>query len=337
MTPPRRLIFQTMFGSHLYGTATPTSDRDYKGVALSTDIEILMMKDFGMEMHGTGVQHKRNTSEDTDHEVYSLRKFVGLLAQGNIMALDILFAYQRVKRAGQVWPIFRILWEGRGHFLTKNTAAFAGYCKQQAAKYGLAGTRCRAALQAYDLFVGLEAAFGPDYRLRDILAETGQTALEFVYDNDLTGYTAVISDDSGFTEIEILNKRFPLGARLKHVTPILERIASAYGERVRQAERNEGIDWKAMSHALRVCYEAQELMRTGHITLPLASRNRRMVLDVKEGRLPITEALDLINENMTFLEECKERSTLRDEVDQEWLDSFVQWAHLNVIRGMTIQ
>jgi len=38
---PKNLICEMVFGSHLYGTATEKSDRDFKGIFLPTAEEIL--------------------------------------------------------------------------------------------------------------------------------------------------------------------------------------------------------------------------------------------------------------------------------------------------------
>jgi hypothetical protein len=35
------------------------------------------------------------------------------------------------------------------------------------------------------------------------------------------------------------------------------------------AETQEGVDWKALSHAVRVGTQALELLKTGHVTFPL--------------------------------------------------------------------
>jgi predicted nucleotidyltransferase len=39
-----RLIVEMRFGSHLYGTATPLSDLDYKGVYLPDGRDILLQR-----------------------------------------------------------------------------------------------------------------------------------------------------------------------------------------------------------------------------------------------------------------------------------------------------
>jgi hypothetical protein len=54
----------------------------------------------------------------------------------------------------------------------------------------------------------------------------------------------------------------PLTASIKTAREILQRLVTEYGQRALQAERNEGVDWKALSHAVRVGREALELFET---------------------------------------------------------------------------
>lgn len=345
MQTSRHLIFHTPFGSHLYGTETPTSDHDFKGVALPTDLEILSLTDFGTETHGSkssGVG-RRNTSADTDHEVYSLAKFVKLLAQGQVMALDVLFAFPAAQRRGEHWPIFKRLFEGREHFLTKDTATFAGYCMQQAAKYGLVGSRCRAALDAVEILEQIGDFAGTGVRLWELVGSHEPRAVEaWMREKGFDMEHCSVEADGaaerhGNALIKILDKRFPVGARLRDILPPIRQVAAKYGPRVREAMQNEGVDWKALSHALRVCLEAQELLRTGFITFPLKPRDRALVMQVKQATLPIEGALALVREHLDLLAITKARSTLRDEVDTEWMTAFVQREHLNVVRGLAIQ
>lgn len=51
----------------------------------------------------------------------------------------------------------------------------------------------------------------------------------------------------------------PFTGSIKSAREIAQRLVNEYGQRALQAERNEGIDWKALSHAVRVGREALEL------------------------------------------------------------------------------
>src|SRR6266849_2934641 len=70
------LIVEMRFGSHLYGTATPQSDLDYKAVYLPEAADILLQR---VRNTVTTSREKatgeRNTSGDVDRETHSLQRY----------------------------------------------------------------------------------------------------------------------------------------------------------------------------------------------------------------------------------------------------------------------
>ena len=86
-----QVIYQTLFGSRLYGTVVEGSDTDYKGIFLPTAEEILL---------GNPPKVYTNTTQaGVDSEFYSLSRYLDLLAQGQTVALDMLFAPAEIGRA----------------------------------------------------------------------------------------------------------------------------------------------------------------------------------------------------------------------------------------------
>jgi predicted nucleotidyltransferase len=88
-----KLIVQIKFGSHLYGTSTPQSDLDVKGVYLPSARDVLLQQIRPMISDSRPKEHgEKNTADDIDREAYSLQRYLELLAQGQTVALDMLFA-----------------------------------------------------------------------------------------------------------------------------------------------------------------------------------------------------------------------------------------------------
>jgi len=79
----------------------------------------------------------------------------------------------------------------------------------------------------------------------------------------------------------VCGKKMPFTSSIKSAREIAQRLVNDYGQRALQAERSEGIDWKALSHAVRVGREALELLHTGKITLPLPYAAE--ILAIKQG------------------------------------------------------
>ncbi len=78
----KKLLCNSLGGSHAYGLNTPESDIDYRGVFINTDpAEILGLSRFEV------VQKQ----EEEDIVQFEVRKFFELLKKGNTGALEILF------------------------------------------------------------------------------------------------------------------------------------------------------------------------------------------------------------------------------------------------------
>ena len=86
-------IVKMKFGSHLYGTATPDSDLDYKGVFLPTKEQIYLGNIPKSNSHSTkqtSIEGVKNSNDDVDTEIYSLHYFIKLACEGQTVALDML-------------------------------------------------------------------------------------------------------------------------------------------------------------------------------------------------------------------------------------------------------
>ena len=130
-------IFRVKFGSHLYGTDTPESDTDYKAVHLPDARDILLQR--VPESINTGPRKtkegEKNAPDAVDEESYSLQRYLSLLVGGQTVAIDMLFAPFSLLE----FPMWAHIYRNKGKLLTKKSAAFVGYCRTQANKYGKIG------------------------------------------------------------------------------------------------------------------------------------------------------------------------------------------------------
>ena len=133
------LIVLMEFGSKLYGTDTPESDMDFKGIYLPTKNQILLNRIPKSVSYRTKPDKKdeKNTKDDIDCQVFSLHYFLELASKGETAAIDML-------HAPDDWPLYSSdLWvdirKRRQMFYSKNLKAFVSYARKQVAKYGLKG------------------------------------------------------------------------------------------------------------------------------------------------------------------------------------------------------
>ncbi len=115
-----RTIYLTRHGSQSYGTSTPTSDLDIRGIAIAP-------KEYYLGMTNN---FEQATSKDPDLVIFELRKFIKLASECNPNALEIIFTdaqdHFHVSKLGQV------LIDNRELFLSKRVKfTFQGYAHAQ--------------------------------------------------------------------------------------------------------------------------------------------------------------------------------------------------------------
>jgi hypothetical protein len=312
------IIVEMRFGSHLYGTATPQSDLDYKAVYLPNARDILLQR---VQSTATRSDDKsageRNVPGNVDYEVHSLQRYLELLTQGQTMALDMLFAPESAMTRPPT-PLWLEIQANASRLVTKRASVFLRYCQQQANKYGIKGSRASAARQINAVLAEAEARYGSSAKLA--AAETELEAAAGV-----SGHAGVIelpTPRGGFVRhFEVCGKKMPFTSSIKSAREIAQHLVGEYGQRTLQAERNEGIDWKALSHAVRVGREALELFTTGRITFPLPYAAE--ILEIKLGRLNYERVAETIEQLLIDVEAAASASLLREVPDAEFIDDLV--------------
>jgi hypothetical protein len=304
------LIVDMVFGSHLYGTNSETSDRDYKGVFMPTREQILLQRVPHSINESTKKGTEKNTAEDTDRERYSLHYFLHLACEGETVALDMLHA------PSSFWLTTSTIWEDlvsrRTMFYTRSLKAFVGYARRQAAKYGVKGSRLSEAKQVIAFLESQPASL----RIGDVwdLLPEGEHIHKTSNDVDQL--------------YEVCGKKLTAKGYCHHYVPMLQAFADRYGDRARQAEENKGVDWKAVSHAFRAAYQVQHILVDGGYTYPLPETD--YLKAVKSGRLHFAnEVAPKLDSLMEEVESLSERSQLPDKVNRAYWDEWL----CNVLGG----
>lgn len=315
-----RTIVNIKFGSHLYGTATPQSDLDFKAVYIPSASDILLQRVRGSVSESRRKAEKeKNLPGEVDRESYSLQKYLALVAEGQTVALDVLFAPEWSMTEPPA-PEWQEIIANRSRLLTKRAAAFVGYCRQQANKYGIKGSRVAAGRAALTLLDSLVERHGSTPKLGEFATAVEACRGEH---SDLTDITGV----SGVTirHWEVCGRKMPYTSSIKTAADVMRRLVDEYGQRALMAEKQEGIDWKALSHAVRVGTQALEFLSTGHVTFPLP--NAWHVLNIKLGKLPYQSVAGEIERLLEKVEAAAAVSPLPDEPDMAWIDGFVARVH----------
>lgn len=341
------LITKIKYGAHLYGTDTPESDLDIKGVFLPTAEQILLGEYPDTIRYGRKKKEgERNNKDDVDFEYVSLRRFLKLLMEGQTMALDMFFslpenqvdekAVPQAFRPGEERGYWSLVWsdiQAEGHVLfSKNIKAFVGYARQQASKYGIKGSRLDAVRSTMLTLQPLPSAD----RLSDHLSVLGgllerSKGLLSMEEEPLVQIVSVDGvNDEKILHLMVCGKKFPLHSRVKLVLDSITKTHDEYGARSQKASVEGGIDWKALSHAVRVNSQAVEFLTTGKMTFPRPDAD--LLLKIKLGQMPYPEVAETIEKGVEAVYRASLVSPLPEEPDKTWADKFVKQVHLEVVQ-----
>lgn len=296
------LLFKTVFGSHLYGTETPDSDLDYKAVYAPTLEELVLGKvKLFSSTNVTNKEDQHLKSDSTIYEVeyYTLHKFLKHAAEGQIVAIDMLYAPPEFwsGRAHKFWVTDVI--SSRDKFLSKNLNKFVQYAVKQAAKYGIKGSRLNLVNKYLKFFESIDG----DTRLVDVIDDIAQLV------GDIS-IASSVGDDPAKSVLVICGKQFTLTTRVKYVIDPLRKFISEYGKRVELAACDEGVDKKACSHAFRAAFEVRELVQTRNLVFPL--REREFLRDIKTGKLTYNEFAPMLEDLVDEVRDLVDKSDLPD-------------------------
>jgi len=299
LQPTDNLIMATLAGSHLYGTNRPDSDIDIRGVCFSPKETLLGLSGFEQYQPKGSAAIKYSTKqfgvESDDVTVYALNKFFALCLNTNPNIIELLFApADKMKFVN--YTIWQRIKNQRHLFLsTKIVHTFAGY--------------------AFSQLKRIE-------RHKDWLDNPPS-------EPDPTQY-GLYSDDKGAQKWENqaqadvyrkLHKRWKdYQAWRKTRNPARAKL-----------EQKHGYDSKHAAHLYRLSLEAQELLTTGNLTLPLKSEYRQVYLDVLNGQVDYDDVVAKAHSLKEELQALEANSPLPKRPNHKAVEALLiklQWEYL---------
>lgn len=307
----------------MYGTNTPTSDTDIKGVYVSPIEEILLNKSKPVIVKKTKLDGtKRNTKDDVDTEYKELRTFLREASEGQTYALDMLFCPdQSTILTSDLWKEIQA---NRLKLISKQCKPILGYVTGQCAKYAMKGSR----LDAVEKALEWAKSKIPTERIGNVVddfpevSQTVDNQLNIISQKDYHIKCRVNGRDVDQIFISVCGIKFDYKIKVKMMVDSLTLFLDKFGSRSYNAKNNKGIDWKAVSHAVRLLLQTQELSQTGFITFPL--KDREFILKVKKGEFEWDYINQWVSENIDkSFSEIKNSKFLLDKPDQKWIDNFI--------------
>lgn len=315
-----------LFGSHLYQLHTENSDKDYKGIYLPTKDSLLLGNYRKHYSESTGDDKSKNTKDDIDLEIYSLPYFIELASKGETVALDMLHAKGNLAPCVSSWychldDIWDDLKDKRKMFYTKDMKSYIGYARKQANKYGIKGSRMEAVEKVLNF---LACSFNDEQRneskVRDVIKKLPTSEYVQVF-------TMLDTKQGDLTFYEVCGRKYQDTMTLEQLRNHCQGIYDEYGDRSKLAKIDQGIDWKAVSHALRASYQMLGILEDGDFEYPLPQT--KFLLEVKTGQLNfVNEVQPELDSLIQKIEKLSEESNLPRQVDKDYWNNWL----LNVYR-----
>lgn len=324
------LIMKCLFGSHLYRLQTENSDKDYKGIYLPERDNLLLGNYAKHYSQSTGDDKSRNTKDDVDVEIFSLPYFIELACKGETVALDMLHADSVLQQnisdkqpngKTPLWVIWHDLQLKRKMFYTKNMKSYIGYARKQANKYGIKGSRMEAVEKVINF---TSCSYNDEQRaslkIRDVIKKLPESE-----------YVKVVvmpeTKQGDLTFYEVCGRKFQDTLTLEQLKQNCQNIYDEYGDRAKLAKMDLGVDWKAVSHALRASYQMLGILQDGDFEYPLPQT--KFLLEVKTGQLNfVNEVQPELDNLIVKIEQLAEESSLPEKVNRKFWDDWL----LNVYR-----
>ncbi len=324
--PGGELLYLIKFGSHLYGLNTPESDVDLKGIFLPNFESLVTQKKIRSINYTTGKNVDKNTSDDIDIELWSLQYWLELVSKGDTSGLDLLYSVSNDDIILSRNPVMdKIFNNPFSLFNPQDTQAYVGYCIGQAKKYGVKGSRLGVIKQVskwiYNYIDNLDV-LDPAAKLIDIMYDIekhcGDPSYCFIKEMPYR-------KDIGTTipYLIICEKQHQSTITIDEFYTRIQKIYETYGERARLAEQNKGMDYKALSHALRCIKQCEQLLTEGEITFPFKDDDLHDIMKIKLGDLPWNEIEPMIVNGLEDINKLQKVTTVTGHYNEKFVRDFV--------------
>jgi predicted nucleotidyltransferase len=294
-----KIIFETIAGSHLYGTNLEGSDMDWRGIALEPKESLLGLHNFEQFE-----EDKIGATNGNDRVIYGLRKFVTLALGQNPNIIELLFApigLNNLSYLGISPTTCNLEWMqlilNQDWFLSRKVCeTFIGYAVSQMKR-----------METHYRWMTTEPPEKPApyyYGLRLSPDGAPKWADEYNhnrYTNDLKHYTQY------HTWLENRNpKRHDLEELYKY-------------------------DTKNAMHLVRLLQEGEQLLKKGYLIFPLP--NAKELLDIRNGSMTYDEVIKYMETKRFELNEVRKTSMLPEEPRRDDVEKLVIQLNSNYLRN----
>lgn len=332
-----QLLFETLIGSHAYGTNVEGSDKDYKGVYAQHPEDLMA---FG---------YKEQYHKSADEEYFEVRRFLQLAQSANPTVIELLWMPEDCIQ--HIHPAFEYIIENRDIFLTKRCKdSFTGYALQQIRKARGLDKMMNWENQRFQKKQLINFCYayvnGKSVPLIEFLQEHNISLENCGITNipHMPGmYNLFYSKEHKYKGIESSNYTLRLSNIPKGETPLvlISYNKDAFMQHAKDyksyqtwlKERNtqryvdvknhgQKIDGKNMLHCMRLIDEAQEIATQK--TINVRRPNADYLISIRKGEVDLEEILQKAESGVKQIDEAFEKSNLPKEADPKKVDELLR-------------
>ncbi|MEM2159488.1 MAG: hypothetical protein QXN55_00885 [Candidatus Nitrosotenuis sp.] len=325
-------LAEVVSGSHLFGTATPTSDRDFKVIYLPNLNRVLLERRSQIEKRRPiGVKDEDPMPVDeAEYEFIPLKMFAEHFFEGQTYAIETAFV---IANTDSDLSKFVNCYDARivefcneliNDYLTADITKMIQYAMSQAELYGDRASR----LNAVETVIKLiekelnEGLLDESNTLGSIVDKLVDVKSEFIF------ITKIKDTKTGYNDMEALsvnNRTYALTTKVGHFLNVMRSLRDKYGKRVRKAQGDE-VDWKALSHAIRIAEEALDILTLGKISFPRESAKH--LLEIKNGKVPfdrVKAEFEELNERVSNAQQITALPFKDENLKKDFYEWLVDW------------
>jgi len=319
-----KVVYVSYTGSKLYGTDSPTSDSDFKGVFIPSKRSLLLADSVDHYSSNSNNTTDKNGEDDIDFSLMSIHRFFSQLSKSETGAIDLLFSMWRPDTIMYEDIVFTAsIRRNYKDFLNSSMKSFIGYALGQTKKFGIKGARYK---ELDTLINNFRVNYGTDHK--DKLETRYDDLKQLIKDNDFKYIKFVMAKANRDTYegnreyISVLGKLFLGTVTLEYFSDKCLYQYRQFGNRTKTiANTPSKTDFKALSHSYRIASEALELLTNEFIVFPLAEAS--YIKEIKEGKHDLSSVVDKVESVLDAIDIELSRSKLPSEPDKKTLDTLL--------------
>jgi len=290
----RTILFETVYGSKLYGCDMPTSDHDIRGVYLPGLYDFLRE----VKPEASALTPHGDLGESDDVMYFPTGLFIDQVLRMKSNCTEIFLAALQARAEGQSFhPAMEIILDAKDDLLSADPIGFIGHARQRAAKY-IEGDDARdKTLQANKHTLScLQDAAARSHAAPGIQIQEVEGLVDAI-----TNHPSVNLEPNGEGEVVI----YVAARQLQLNTRIAEAIKTTEGRLQRFRKKRLDAEpekmFKDLCTSLRMMETATELMKNGTISFPLPRAN--YYRSIRRGEIDRQSIVDQINDAQNLAED----------------------------------